>query len=226
MANILSNSKAISRTIFIVSVAALLIIFVAVSFIEYYQVNNLQLSNSKLQTDNQNLQTSNSQLQTSYNQLQSSQSSQSSSSLSQLQSEYDNLQSQYNNLQSQLSNATALIAKLQGPTGILPTYMDLGYVGEQTSGGSYILQLSLKNTGAVPITDVFVTLNSVQITMTFTYLSTTVSASSPLPSYQTATGSQNVTPPITDIGTYPLVIQALATNGTVYTYQTTITSHV
>ena len=62
--------------------------------------------------------------------------------------------------------------------------------------------------------------------MTFTYLDTTVSPTSPLPPYQTATGISDVTPPINHPDTYPLVIQAVANNGTIYTYQTTITSHV
>jgi hypothetical protein len=88
------------------------------------------------------------------------------------------------------------------------------------------LQLSLKNTGPVPITQIFITLNSVQIPMTFNYLNSTVSTSTPLPAFQTANGGLNVTPPINGVGTYPLVIQALATNGTIYTYQITITSHV
>jgi hypothetical protein len=104
--------------------------------------------------------------------------------------------------------------------------MDLGYVGPQYSGGAYFLQLSLKNTGTIPITQIFVTLYSTRIQIDFTYLNTTVSADTPLPSYQTAAGIQNVSPPITSVGTYPLIIQALATNGTIYTYETTITSHV
>jgi cell division protein FtsL len=135
------------------------------------------------------------------------------------------LQSVISSLQSQLLNATALIAQLQGPTGILPTYMDLGYVGPDLNSGNYVLQLSLKNTGPLPITQIYVTLNSVQIAMTFTYLEATVDAASPLPSYQTATGIQNVSPPILRSGTFPLLIQAIANNGTIYTYQTTITSH-
>jgi hypothetical protein len=138
-----------------------------------------------------------------------------------------NLQSQLANLQSQLSNATELILQLQGPTGILATYMDLGFVGPDLNNGNYFLQLSLKNTGTVPISQIYVTINSVQISMIFTYLNTTVSAASPLPSYQTATGIQDATPPVFHDGdTFPLVIQAIATNGTIYTYQTTITSHV
>lgn len=141
-------------------------------------------------------------------------------------SDYRELQSQIASLQSQLLDATALIAQLQGPTGILPTYMDLGWVGQDLNNGDYYLQLSLKNTGTVPITQIYITLNSIQIAMTFTYLNTTVNAASPLPSYQTAIGLQDVTPPVSHPGTYPLLIQAIATNGTVYTYQTTITSHV
>ena len=124
-----------------------------------------------------------------------------------------------------MANASSLIAQLQGPTGILPTYSDLSYVGPVGSGGAYWLQLSLKNTGSIPITQIFVTINAVQVSIPFTYLGSTVSTSNPLPAYQTASGKLNVTPPINNIGTYPLVIQASATNGTVYSYQTTITAH-
>jgi hypothetical protein len=137
------------------------------------------------------------------------------------------LQNQLADLRSQLLDATELILQLQGPTGILPTYMDLGWVGQDLNNGNYFLQLSLKNTGTVPINQIYVTINSVQIPMTFTYIDTTVSEASPLPSYQTATGIQDATPPVLHNGeTYPLVIQAIAANGTIYTYQTTITSHV
>jgi TolA-binding protein len=191
------------------------------------RIDSLQTEKNSLHSQVTSLQTSNKQLQNDYNNLQSQ--------FDQLNSEYQQLQSTDNtsqtsqiaNLQSQLLNATALIAQLQGPTGILPVYSDLGWVGSDTYHGTYYLQLSLKNTGNVPITQVYVTLNSVQITMTFTYLNTTVNADAPLPSYQTATGRQNVSPPIDSPSkTYPLIIQALATNGTIYTYQTTITSHV
>lgn len=137
-----------------------------------------------------------------------------------------NLNSQIGNLQSQLLDATALIAQLQGPTGILPTYMDLDWEGQDLNHGNYYLELSLKNTGSLPITQIYVSLNSVQIAMTFTYLNTTVNVASPLPSYQTTIGIQDVSPPVGHPGTYPLVIQAITTNGTIYTYQTTITSHV
>ena len=141
-------------------------------------------------------------------------------------SDISELQIQIADLQSQLLSATALIAQLQGPTGILPTYMDLGWVGQDLNNGNYFLQLSLKNTGTVPITQIYVTINSVQIPMTFTYLNTTVNVASPLPSYQTAIGLQDATPPVLHTDTYPLVIQAIANNGTIYTYQTTITSHI
>jgi chaperonin cofactor prefoldin len=137
-----------------------------------------------------------------------------------------NLNSQIDNLQSQLSDATSLIAQLQGPTGILPTYMELDWEGQDLNHGDYYLHLSLKNTETLPITQIYVTLNSVLITMSFTYLNTTVNEASPLPSYQTAIGIQDVTPPVTHPGTYPLVIQAITNNGTIYTYQTTITSNV
>lgn len=135
------------------------------------------------------------------------------------------LQSQLADLQSQLLDATELIAQLQGPTGILPTYMDLGWVGPTLNDGNYFLQLSLKNTGSIPINQIIVTINSVQLPMTFTYLNTTVSPASPLPSYQTAIGIEDATPPVLHPETYPLVIQTIASNGTIYTYQTTITSH-
>jgi cell division protein FtsB len=136
------------------------------------------------------------------------------------------LQNQLTSLHEQLLNATDLILQLQGPTGILPTYMDLGYIGPDLNSGNYFLQLSLKNTGTVPITQIYVTLNSVEIGMTFTYLNNTVNAASPLPSYETAIGIQDATPPVFSRDTFPLVIQAIAANGTIYTYQTTITSHV
>jgi hypothetical protein len=104
--------------------------------------------------------------------------------------------------------------------------MDLGWVGPDLNNGNYFLQLSLKNTGTVPINQIFVTIDSVQIGMTFTYLNNTVSAATPLPSYETATGIQDATPPVLHSETFPLLIQAIATNGTIYTYQTTITSHI
>ena len=105
--------------------------------------------------------------------------------------------------------------------------MDLGFVSAPIGYNNYYyLQLSLKNTGTLPITQIFVSINSVQLSMSFSYLNTTVNANSPLPSYQTATGNQHVTPPINSGGMYSLVIQALVTNGTVYTYQTTITAHL
>ena len=56
-------------------------------------------------------------------------------------SDYRELQSQIASLQSQLLDATALIAQLQGPTGIIPTYMDLGWVGQDLNNGDYYLQL-------------------------------------------------------------------------------------
>jgi archaellum component FlaC len=148
------------------------------------------------------------------------------SSLSSSNAENSQLQDQIENLQSQILDYAALVAQLQGPTGILPTYMDLGWVGPDLNNGDYFLQLSLKNTGDVPINQIFVTINSVQLSMTFTYLNNTVSPGNPLPPYETATGIQDATPPVTHPETYPLLIQGVASNGTIYTYQTTITSHV
>ena len=233
MKNFFRDCRAVSKAIFAGVVVVLLIAFVALGYVMSTRIDALQSQVSSLQISNSEFQTNNSQLQNNYNNLQS-QFDQLNSEYQQLQSTYHssqtsqtaNLQSQIVSLQSQLLNATALIAKLQGPTGILPTYMDLGYEGPTLQSGVYFLQLSLKNTGTAPITQVFVTLNSFQITMAFTYLNTTVSANAPIPSYQIATGRQNVSPPVSSPGTYPLIIQALATNGTIYTYQTTITSHV
>jgi peptidoglycan hydrolase CwlO-like protein len=188
------------------------------------QYNTLQSNNSQLQSINDSLQFSNAQLQRQIETLQNL--------IANLQSQYNTLQSnntqlqsQLSTLQSQLSNATALIAQLTGTAGISPTYMDLHYVAPPGSPSYYFLQLSLKNNGTIPITQILVTLNSIQIPMTFTYLNSTISTDTPLPSYQTTTGSQHVTPPILNVGTYPLVIQASTNNGTVYTYQTTITAH-
>jgi chaperonin cofactor prefoldin len=246
LSKLIRNSEAIGKIVFTGVIVVLLVAMIALGIVMSNTINSLQTEKSSLQSQIISLQSNNSQLQSDYNSLQSqftslqSNNSQLQSDYNSLQSQFTSLQSNYNlsqtqiaslqsqivSLQSQLSNATALIAQLRGPTGILPTYMDLGYVGPYGSGGAYFLQLSLKNTGTVPITQIFVTLDSVQITMTFTYLNTTVSADAPLPSYQTTTGSQNVTPPISGVGTYPLIIQALATNGTIYTYQTTITGHV
>lgn len=225
MSRLIRNSKAIGKVVFTGVIVVLLVAMIALGFVMSKTIDSLQTERTSLQSQFTCLQSSDSQLQSNYTSLQSQYTSlQSTYNLSQTQ--IASLQSQMASLQSQLLNATALIAQLQGPTGILPVYMDLGYVGPQYSGGAYFLQLSLKNTGTVPITQIFVTLYSTQIPMAFTYLNTTVSAGAPLPSYQTATGIQNVGQTINSIGTYPLIIQALATNGTIYTYQTTITSHV
>jgi hypothetical protein len=188
------------------------------------QINSLQTAKDQLLTSYNSLQSQYNQLNSQYQQKSSSSSSQ-TSELNSLQNQIASLQNQIASLQSQLANASALIAQLQGPTGILPTYSDLSYVGPVSSGGAYWLQLSLKNTGSIPITQIFVTINSVQVSIPFTYLGSALSTSNPLPAYQTASGKLNVTPPINNIGTYPLVIQASATNGTVYSYQTTITAH-
>lgn len=108
--------------------------------------------------------------------------------------------------------------------------MDLGYEGPIAGGpgAGYFLELSIKNTGPVPITQIFVTIKSVQVPMTFTYLNTTISPNAPLPSYQITTGRQNLSPItlIEDQNTYSMIIQATAANGTIYAYQTTITSHL
>ena len=166
-----------------------------------------------------NLQSQYDQLNSEYQQLLSGDTSSQTSQITEL-------QNQIESLESQLLDATNIIAQLRGQTGILPTYMDLGWVGPELNNGNYFLRLSVKNTEEVPISQVYATLDSVQIPMIFAYLNTTVSETSPLPSYQTATGNHDVSPPITHLGTYSLIIQATATNGTIYTYQTTITSHV
>jgi prefoldin subunit 5 len=183
------------------------------------RIDALQSANSQLQDNYDNLQTQYNQLNSQYQELKTKPTPTISAN-----SDTAQLQSQITSLQKQLTDATALIAELQGPTGILPTYMSLKYEGPVSSGGSYFLQISLKNTGEVAINQILVTIKSEQISMPFTYLDKTVSTTDPLPAFQIATGRQDVTPPINNAGTYPLVIQALATNGTIYTYQTTITN--
>ncbi len=137
------------------------------------------------------------------------------------------LRSTIASLQSQLSNASALIAQLRGPTGIMPTYAELLFVGPGgVQGGDYYLQLSLKNTGNVPIANIFVTLNSQPISMTFSYLNVTISTINPLPPYETATGREKVTTVLGSVNNVPLLIQATASNGTIYTYQTQVTGHI
>jgi uncharacterized phage infection (PIP) family protein YhgE len=221
-------------------VVALVIAIFAMQVLYYSPILdrlNSQVNTQQIQLDSKDAQISNlnSQIDNLQSQIDSKDAhiTNLNSEIDNLQSQIDsngaqisNLNSQIDNLQSQLLDATALIAQLQGPTGILPTYMDLGWEGEDTYHGNYFLQLSLKNTETLPITQIYVTLDSVQIPMAFTYLNTTVNVASPLPSYQTAIGIQDVTPPVTHPGTYPLVIQAITNNGTIYTYQTTITSHV
>lgn len=181
---------------------------------------------SQVSSLNQQVASLNQQLAASQNTVQSQTATVTSqaSQMSSLQSQITTLNNNIASLQSQLSNATALIVQLQGPTGILPTYMDLHYVAPTGSPSYYFLQLSLKNTGPIPVTQIFVTINSQKLTMPFTYLDSTVSASTPLPAYQTATGNKDVTPPVNWAGTYPIVIQAVANNGTIYTYQTTIST--
>ena len=228
MNSLIRNSRGVGKvTLTFTSVIVVLFIaIIALGFVMSNRIDTLQTANNSLQSQVSSLQNNLNNLQSQYDQLNSAYQQLQSSNPSSQTSQIISLQNQIASLQSQLLNATALIAQLQGPTGILPVYTDLGYVGPDLNNGAYYLQLSLKNTGTVPITQVYVTLNSIQIAMTFTYLNTTVSATSPLPSYQTATGRQNVSPPIYSSGTYSLLVQALATNGTIYTYQTTITSHV
>jgi len=203
------------------NLSARAISIVTLSLLMSNRIDTLQTANNSLQSQVNSLQNNLNNLQSQYDQLNNEYQQLLSSTPSSQTSQITNLQNQIASLQSQLLNATAIISQLQGQTGILPVYMDLG-----TYAGSYYLQLSLKNTGTSPITEIFVTLNSVQIPMTFTYLNRTVNADTPLPLYQTATGRQDVSPPINNLGTYSLIIQALATNGTVYNYQTTITAHV
>jgi cell division protein FtsL len=221
------KSRAIRKaTLTFASVILILcILIVALSLIMSNSIDTLQIANNSLENQVNSLQNNLDNLQSQYDQLNSEYQQLLSSNTSAQISQIANLQNQIASLESQLLNATAIIAQLQGQTGILPVYMDLGYVGPLNQG-SYFLQLSLQNTGTVPITQIFVTLDSVQIPMTFTYLNTTVNEVSPLPSYQTATGRQDVSPPISGVGPYSLIIQAIATNGTVYNYQTTITAYI
>jgi very-short-patch-repair endonuclease len=189
------------------------------------KIGTLQIANTSFENQVSSLQNDLVNLQSQYDQLISEYQLLQSGNTSSLTSQITDLQNQIESLNSQLLEATDIIAQLRGQTGILPTYMDLGWVGPDLNNGNYFLQLSLKNTGDVPINEIFVTLNSVQIAMTFTYLNTTVNAGTPLPSYETATGIQDATPPVLHSETYPLLIQAIAANGTTYNYQTTITAH-
>src|SRR3990170_713758 len=222
MSSLIRNSRAVGKVTltFTSLIVVLSISIIALSLLMSNRIDTLQTANNSLQSQVSSLQNNLNNLQSQYDQLNSEYQQLQSSNTSSQTSQIASLKNQIASLQSQLLNATAIIAQLQGQTGILPVYTDLGWVGPDLNNGAYYLQLSLKNTGTVPVTQVYVTLNSVQITMTFTYLNTTVSAVSPLPSYQTATGRQNVSPTINHPGTYPLIIQALATNGTIYTYQT------
>jgi uncharacterized phage infection (PIP) family protein YhgE len=190
------------------------------------KANTIQELQSELNSLNDQVQSLKSQLSSAQStvQTQTSTISSQNSQITNLQSQITTLNGNIASLQTQLSNATSLIAQIHGPTGILPTYSDLSYVGPMYSGGAYWLQLSLKNTETLPITQIYVTINSVAINMPFTYLDGIVSASNPLPAYQTATGKMNVTPPVNNAGTYSLVIQAITNNGIVYTYQTTIST--
>ncbi|MGO8805836.1 MAG: hypothetical protein ACLQO7_04430 [Candidatus Bathyarchaeia archaeon] len=189
------------------------------------QESNISQLQSQISSLSQQVQSLNQQVSTAQETIQNQNTTINgkSSQITSLQNQIVSLNDNIASLQSQLSNAATLISNLQGPTGILPTYMDLNYVGSMSSG-YYFLQLTLKNTGSVPITGIFVTLYSTQLTMAFTYLGATVSTNTPLPPYQTASGSLDVSPPVGDVGTYPLVIQAIAANSTVYTYQTSITT--
>ena len=209
---------------FVSLILILCISMVALSLTLSNGIDVLQTANNSLENQISSLQNNLNNLQSQYDQLNSEYQQLLSGDTSSQASQIAELQNQIESLQSQLLNATDTIAQLQGQTGILPVYMDIGYTGP-LNGGTYYLQLSLKNTGNSPVTQVFVTLDSVQIPMTFTYLNTTVNEDAPLPSYQTATGREDVTPPILRIGTYPLIIQALAANGTTYEYQTTIIAH-
>jgi very-short-patch-repair endonuclease/chaperonin cofactor prefoldin len=218
-----TNKKA--TLIFASVILILCISMVALSVIMSNRIETLQTTNNSLENQLSSLQNNLDNLQSQYDQLNSEYQLLQSGDISSLTSQITDLENQISSLQSQLVDANDIIAQLRGQTGILPTYMDLGWVGPDLNNGNYFLQLSLKNTGDVPINEIFVTLNSVQFAMIFTYLNTTVNAATPLPSYETATGIQDATPPVLHPETYPLLVQAIAANGTTYNYQTTITAH-
>jgi len=235
MNRLIRNSRAVGKvTLTFTSLILILSIsIVALSLILSNRIDTLQTTNNSLesqlttlQNNLSDLQSQYDQLNSDYQQLQSGNPSSQSSQIINLQNQIESLESQIASLESELMNATATISDLRGQTGILPSYMDLGWVGPDLNNGNYFLQLAIKNTGTVPINQIYITIDSVQMAMTFTYLNDTVNAVTPLPPYETATGIQDVTPPVIHTETYPLLIQATATNGTIYTYQTTITSHV
>ncbi|MGE5637818.1 MAG: hypothetical protein ACM3WQ_03835 [Chloroflexota bacterium] len=211
MKNLIRNSKAVGKVTFSFTslIVALTVALIVSGFILSNRIDSLQTTNSQLQNNYGALQSQYDELNNAYQSLKSTNPTAQNSQIA--------------SLQSQLKDANDLIANLQGQTGILPTYMDLKFSGSG-SYGYYALQLSLKNTGAVPITQIYVTLNSIQTNMTLTYLNTTVGVNAPLPPYQTASGRQDTL--VSHVDTYPLVIQATAINGTIYTYQTTITAHI
>lgn len=217
MKSLIRNSRAVGKVTlsFTSLIIALALGIVVVGFVLSNRIDNLQTTNSQLQSQYDALQSQYNQLNTQYKQLQSSQSPSQTS-------ETANLQSTIASLQSQLSDAMDLIAQLRGPSGIMPTYMNITL---NRSNNHFYLHLSLKNTGNVPITQIFVMLNSVKVDVAFTYLNTTVNANTPLPPYEIASGLQDVDQIVLVVGnTLPLLIQASANNGTTYTYQTNITS--
>jgi len=215
----------IEKKIAVLGIAIVALIIAGFAMHTLYYTPMLDSLNSKVNTQQDQLDSKDAQISSLNAQIANLQS-QIESLEAYANAQNEQLTNQIESLQSQLLDAVALIAQLQGPTGILPTYMDLGWVGPDLNNGDYFLQLSLKNTGTVPINQIFVTINSVSLPMTFNYLTNTVSPATPLPPYETATGIQDATPPILHPETYPLIIQAIAANGTIYTYQTTITSHV
>jgi len=146
--------------------------------------------------------------------------SQLNQSNAQLSSQTTQLQGQVTSLTQQLTNATALLTLLRGPTGILPTSSRLTWHADGYSD----FELSLQNTGDVNISQIFINLDAIQLPMQFFFLNMTVSPQSPLPPYQIATGEYFHIPLTGGKGTYTLIISAVAVNGSVYSYQTTVSN--
>jgi hypothetical protein len=218
--------KVIGKGIFVIIIIVLSITVFTVGFMSLNSLNAIQAENSSLQASKDDLQSNYESLQNEYNRL-NNEYHQLTNGQPQDSSQITALENQIASLQRQLSNATTLISQLQGPTGILPTYLDLVWEGADTYHGHYFLRMSLKNTGNLAISQVFVNLNSKPVSVNFLYLNVTISAEEPLPAFQTAITNQDVSSIVNSANTKcQLDIQALATNGTIYTYQTSVTSHV
>ena len=126
--SLIRNSRGVGKvTLTFTSVIVVLFIaIIAFGFVMSNRIDTLQTANNFIQSQVSSLQNNLNNLQSQYDQLNSAYQQLQSSNPSSQTSQIISLQNQIASLQSQLLNATALIAQLQGPTGILPVYSDLG----------------------------------------------------------------------------------------------------